>query len=509
MLFNSYPFVFLYLPLTFLAFFFLCHRNRKLGIGWLALASCFFYGWWNPKYLFLLLSSIIFNFLAGCLISRSPGSPRTKAYLAVAIGSNLLLLGFFKYANFFIETANHFGVRLNLMEIVLPLGISFFTFTQIAFLVDAYRGIAKEYNFTDYLLFVTWFPHLIAGPVLHHKQMMPQFASPATFRPQAESVAVGLTLFTIGLCKKVILADQFALYANPVFDGAAQGQSPRLFEAWIGTLAYALQLYFDFSGYSDMAIGLSRIFNIKLPLNFNSPYKAPSIIEFWRRWHITLSVFLRDYLYIPLGGNRNGPWRRQLNIMITMLLGGLWHGASWNFVLWGGLHGLYLVINHGWQSLAGGMAFATSNVFGCVSRVITFIAVVIAWVPFRAPNFESAWLMWKGMFGGNGVSLPLVLQNHTQRFLGRIVEYSSGMGSLLGNATGEILFCLAGGILIIWALPNSQEWLARYQPAWNPVQPAPGLAWRPTGRYAILVGALFGISLLLMNRVSPFLYYQF
>jgi len=509
MLFNSYPFILIYLPVTIFGFFLIARQNNRLAVVWLAATSVFFYGWWNLRYLFLLLSSIIFNFLAGRLISRSAYSPRTKAYLAVAIASNLLLLGYFKYANFFIETANHFGARVNLMNIVLPLGISFFTFTQVAFLVDAYRGISKEYNFMDYLLFVTWFPHLIAGPVLHHKQMMPQFGSPATFRPQAESISVGLTLFTIGLCKKVILADQFALYADPVFDGAAQGQGPKLFEAWIGALAYALQLYFDFSAYSDMAIGLSRIFNFKLPLNFNSPYKAPSIIEFWRRWHITLSVFLRDYLYIPLGGNRNGPLWRQVNILITMLLGGLWHGANWNFLLWGGLHGMYLVLNHGWRSLASGMAFATSNVFGCVARVITFIAVVIAWIPFRAPNLESAWLMWKGMIGGNGVSLPFVLQNHTERFLGRVAEYSSGMGPLLGNATGEILFCLAGGIVIIWALPNSQEWLARYQPAWNHVQTTTGLAWRPTGRYAIVMGALFGISLLLMSRATPFLYYHF
>mgnify|MGYP003343037928 CR=1 FL=1 len=328
MLFNSYPFIFFYLPIVFLLFFQLSKLNKPNAICWLGLASLFFYGWWNPKYVLLLLSSILFNYTVGKEICRQPSLKRKKYFLWGSVTANLLLLGFFKYTNFFIEGVNRIGGNLSPIEIVLPLGISFFTFTQIAFLVDAYRGIAKEYKFSHYLLFVTWFPHLIAGPVLHHKQMMPQFSFFKTYRLNPESIAVGLTLFSIGLFKKVVFADQFALYANPVFDGAHHGQSPMLFEAWIGALAYTLQLYFDFSGYSDMAIGLSRLFNIRLPLNFNSPYKAASIIEFWRRWHMTLSTFLRDYLYIPLGGNRRGPVRHQFNIMVTMLLGGLWHGAG-------------------------------------------------------------------------------------------------------------------------------------------------------------------------------------
>ena len=336
MLFNSYEFIFLYLPVVFIGFFFIGRYNFRFAALWLAAVSLFFYGWWNPKFVVLLLGSILFNFGAGYLISHAKIAEKSKSIFFISIIANLALLGVFKYANFFIATANTFGTQWDSLDIILPLGISFFTFTQIAYLVDVYRGIAREYDFIYYLLFVTWFPHLIAGPVLHHKQMMPQFASPSIYKPNPESIAVGLTLFSFGLFKKVMLADQFALYANPVFADAAKGAQPMFNEAWIGVLAYTLQLYFDFSGYSDMAIGLSRIFNVKLPLNFDSPYKAGNIIDFWRRWHMTLSKFLRDYLYVPLGGNRKGPTRRHLNLLATMLLGGLWHGAGWNFVLWGG-----------------------------------------------------------------------------------------------------------------------------------------------------------------------------
>lgn len=285
----------------------------------------------------LLLASIAFNYGAGYWI----GIKRTlqidkqaKLALIVAITVNLLLLGYFKYVNFFIVSANQFfGSHFPLRDIILPLGISFFTFTQIAFLVDVYCGIACEYNIIHYLLFVTYFPHLIAGPVLHHRQMMPQFADPDTYRINPEHIAIGLTAFILGLAKKVLIADDLSEYATPVFNAARDGSMPMLFEAWIGALAYTLQIYFDFSGYSDMAIGLSLMFNVRLPLNFDSPYKATNIIEFWRRWHMSLSSFLRDYLYIPLGGNRKGNIRRYANLMATMLLGGLWHGAGWTFIV--------------------------------------------------------------------------------------------------------------------------------------------------------------------------------
>ncbi|SDU15108.1 D-alanyl-lipoteichoic acid acyltransferase DltB, MBOAT superfamily [Pseudomonas mandelii] len=317
-------------------------------------ASVFFYGWWSTTYIPLLLASIVFNYTVGYIIAKNHERARAKSKAALYVGviSNLLLLCYYKYSNFFLgEVARSTGVHMPTLELVLPLGISFFTFTQIAFLVDAWKGKAQEYNFWHYLLFVTWFPHLIAGPILHHGQMMPQFKDPEIYRIRSRNISIGVALFAVGLGKKLLLADPISTYADPVFHAAATGQAIGPMIAWVGAIAYTLQIYFDFSGYSDMAVGLSMLFGIHLPINFNSPYKARNIIEFWRRWHMTLSQFLRDYLYIPLGGNRKGETRRLVNLMLTMLLGGLWHGANWTFVIWGALHGAYLCINHMFQKI--------------------------------------------------------------------------------------------------------------------------------------------------------------
>lgn len=484
MLFNSYEFIFLYLPIVLGGFFLLARVSTAIAATWLAVASLFFYGWWNPKFVALLLGSIVCNYLAGYLLANSTGR-RQRAVLIAAVAGNLALLAVFKYANFFISTVNSAGASFGLLDLVLPLGISFFTFTQIAFLVDAYRGIAREYRFVHYLLFVTWFPHLIAGPVLHHKQMMPQFSLPDTYRPNAESIAVGLIVFSIGLVKKVLLADQFALYANPFFDSASTGLQPDLAHAWAGALAYTLQLYFDFSGYSDMAIGLSRMFNVKLPLNFDSPYRAASIIDFWRRWHMTLSAFLRDYLYVPLGGNRKGPMRRQINLLTTMLLGGLWHGAGWNFVLWGGLHGVYLVGNHAWRWLTGSTQQASTALGRAAATMLTFVAVVFAWVPFRATSIDATVAVWRGMSGLNGVGAP----------------------------SGFQLVWLALGMLIVWCLPNTQQWLANLSPAWDSQIRPSRVTWQPDARQSVIAGLVAGCAfvacVLSFNRFSPFLYFQF
>ncbi len=319
----------------------------------------------------------------------------------MAVIGNLSALAYFKYADLFISSLDAAaGWHIQLLNVVLPIGISFFTFTQIAFLVDTYRGIAREYDFVRYLLFVTYFPHLIAGPVLHHKEMMPQFREAKTYVPRASNLAIGLTTFGIGLAKKILLADSFADYANPVFNAAEQGHTPDLIAAWAGVISYTLQIYFDFSGYSDMAIGLSKMFGVDLPLNFSSPYKSTSIIEFWRRWHMTLSRFLRDYLYVALGGNRHGTVRRHANLMITMLLGGLWHGANWTFVVWGGLHGVFLVVNHAWQTAlerAGWPATEAGWARRLVGWSITTLVVMIAWVFFRATSFDAAVRILRGM----------------------------------------------------------------------------------------------------------------
>ena len=510
MLFNSYAFIFGYLPVTLAGFFLLASSSHRLAALWLAAASLFFYGWWNPAFVALVMASITVNYGFGYVIghARIRSGKKATTVLAVSVITNLGLLAYFKYANFFIANVSQLtGAELSVVNIVLPLGISFFTFTQIAFLVDVYRGIAREYNFIHYVLFVTYFPHLIAGPVLHHKQMMPQFGHAGTYSVNLENINIGLTIFIIGLAKKVLLADQFALYANPVFDVVAHGGEPKLIEAWIGALAYALQLYFDFSGYSDMAIGLSRMFNVKLPLNFDSPYKAPNIIEFWRRWHMTLSTFLRDYLYVPLGGSRKGVPRRYLNLMITMLLGGLWHGAGWTFVLWGGLHGLYLVINHGWRHLTG--AEGESSGWRAVSGIgLTFIAVVIAWVPFRATDLDAALRMWVGMLGVNGISLPMTLAVRVPSWFNPLAVFD-GLAPLSALNAQEVILALLFGLAVIWLLPNTQQWMAKYQPAWEAVRAPSRWSWQLTRKYGAVGGALFALTLLMLTRESAFLYFQF
>jgi D-alanyl-lipoteichoic acid acyltransferase DltB (MBOAT superfamily) len=305
MLFNSYEFLFLFLPITLLGFHLIGKQgHHRVAIAWLVGASLFFYGWWNPAYLNLMLFSILFNYSIGISLSSTLGRKlSSKTILTIGVATNLAVLGYYKYANFFVDNLNALSdSNLILHKVILPLAISFFTFQQIAYLVDAYRGKAREYSFLHYCLFVTFFPQLIAGPIVHHKDMLPQFAKDAVYKLRSKNLAIGITIFTLGLFKKVVLADGVSVYATPVFNAAEAGMILTFFEAWTGALAYTFQLYFDFSGYSDMAIGIARMFGIRLPLNFNSPYKATSIIDFWRRWHITLSRFLRDYLY---------PFRRQ------------------------------------------------------------------------------------------------------------------------------------------------------------------------------------------------------
>ena len=402
MLFNSYEFIFLFFPVVFAGMFWIGRFSHRMAALWLGFSSLVFYGAWDSGFVLLLITSICFNYSSGYLIGHRVSLRQqtlAKSTLAFAIIANLLLLGYFKYSNFFIDSANQFlGAQIGTLDIILPLGISFFTFTQIAYLVDVYRCIAREYKFIHYLLFVTYFPHLIAGPIIHHKQMIPQFGHSETFKINLDNVAVGLSIFILGLAKKVLIADNIAVYATPVFTSADAGHTIMFFEAWTGALAYTLQLDFDFSAYCDMAIGLSLMLNVRLPMNFNSPYKATNIIDFWRRWHMTLSAFLRDYLYIPLGGNRKGSTRRYLNLIATMLLGGLWHGAGWTFVLWGGLHGLYLIINHGWREMKSRMGWNDGGQFAKLSSLLlTFLAVVVAWVFFRAETFTGAWHILAGM----------------------------------------------------------------------------------------------------------------
>lgn len=505
MLFNSYAFIFGFFPLVFIGFYWLGRYSHNLASFWLAAASIFFYGWWDARFVGLLLGSIAFNYGAGYLISRqlSKSHNKSKLILISAILSNLILLGYFKYANFFIQNLNYIaGTSLSGGNIFLPLGISFFTFTQIAFLVDTFQGKVKEFNFVHYTLFVTYFPHLIAGPVLHHKEMMPQFARRNTCKINWDNVAIGLTIFVLGLAKKVLIADLMADYSSPIFDFVASGGQPMLFEAWIGVLSYTLQLYFDFSAYSDMAIGLSLMFNVQLPINFDSPYKATSIIEFWRRWHMTLSRFLRDYLYIPLGGSRNGAIRRYLNLMVTMLLGGLWHGAGWTFIIWGGLHGVYLIINHLWRNVkeywGWGNGGAISNF---ASGTLTFLAVVVGWVFFRADSLSSALTLLYGMIGLNGISLPALIEFMWINYPNYFVDHNAIVFiSFVPTTTFSIdyaLIILVFGFILIWGAQNVAV-VAQY------------IYTQHRHIYvSIVLGFIFGTSLIGMRQVSEFLYFQF
>jgi alginate O-acetyltransferase complex protein AlgI len=387
MLFNSYPFIFLFLPVALAGYFLLGRSSNLAPVIWLALASLVFYSVSNWQFVALLLASIAFNYMIGwLLIEKQLRAAARFVVLTVGVAGDLLVLGTFKYAGFFAANLNAVFATGFAVNILLPVGISFYTFTQIAFLVDAYRGNVARYRLPHYALFVTYFPHLIAGPILHHKDMIPQFESERSKRPDSHLILCGLIFFAIGLFKKTCLADGIQPLVAPAF-GA---NYPSFDQAWIGALAYTFQLYFDFSGYSDMAIGISLMFGIFLPLNFNSPYKATSIVDFWRRWHMTLSQFLRDYLYTSLGGNRHGRVLRYVNLMITMVLGGLWHGAAWTFVAWGALHGLYLCINHAWSNYGPAIAPRFVPLANAAAFILTFVAVVVAWVFFRADSISSA-----------------------------------------------------------------------------------------------------------------------
>jgi alginate O-acetyltransferase complex protein AlgI len=518
LLFNSFPFIFVFLPAVLVGFFALARISHRLAAGWLTAASLVFYGWWDPHYIALLLASIGFNYVMGMRIARMHEagiSRRGRQLLTLAILANLALLGYFKYAYFFVSTVQKVGgVSGPLPEIVLPLGISFFTITQIAFLVDAHRGEAREYNFTHYMLFVTYFPHLIAGPILHHKEMMPQFNQSSTYRLNWDSVAVGLTMFIIGIFKKTVIADEMAGFATPAFNAAAAGTPLTLLEAWGAALAYTFQIYFDFSGYTDMALGASRMFGIILPLNFCSPYKASSIIDFWRRWHITLSRFLRDYVYIALGGNRTSTTGRYRNLLVTMLIGGLWHGAAWTFVLWGGLHGLYLIVNHLWRSVRGRLTMAELPGERALSILVTFIAVVIAWVFFRASDFASAVSILAGMSGQNGVVLPVQWQSFAGGNDGWLAGLGVQFGTLApyGRATQLrwLLFLLA----FCWVAPNSQQILAPYHPAlltrgYGELGAPRLAAWRPNAAWLVGLASLAAVAVMSIERYSEFIYFRF
>ena len=482
MLFNSYEYILFFLPITFFLYFFLLKQRLIVGAkGFLVFASLFFYSWWNLIYLPIILVSMLFNYTIGNILSKDAKQAKInkKSILTFGILSNIVLLAYFKYTDFFIENFNYiWNENVGLYHLALPLGISFFTFQQISYLVDSYRGETHEYDFLNYALFVSFFPQLIAGPIVHHKEMMPQFASKWNLVKKYHNIALGIFIFAIGLFKKVVIADTFAVWATNGFDHA---QTLNMLEAWATSLSYTFQLYFDFSGYTDMAIGAALLFNIKLPQNFDSPYKSKDIQEFWRRWHITLSHFLRDYIYIPLGGSRVVEWKVYRNLLVTFLLGGLWHGAGWTFIFWGFLHGIALVAHRIWKKLG-----FTMHTF--LGWFLTFNFVNIAWVFFRAKDFDDALKVLHGMFFGEFV-LPQKYAHYFQWLEPKVSAL------WLGDIYADkylLLYLLLGGILLM--LKSSNE-LRR--------------SFTLNKKSAFFTALLLIISFLNMSGVHEFLYFNF
>jgi alginate O-acetyltransferase complex protein AlgI len=511
MLFGSNEFLLLFLPAVLIGFFVLKDRGGPLAAQlWLTLSSIVFYGLTDWRFVPLLLASIAWNFAIGRKLSLTGTPPGLRRLLLLlGIGIDLLALAYFKYAGFLLANVSALtGWTPPIAGAGLPVGISFYTFTQIAYLADAAKGEAKEYELSRYGLFVTFFPHLIAGPIIHHKEMMPQFTAENLKRRVFECMPLALTLFAIGLTKKVILADTFAVFASPLFDAAARGLDLDLIDAWTAALAYTFQLYFDFSGYSDMALGLALMFGIRLPVNFLSPYKAASIIEFWRRWHMTLSRFLRDYLYFPLGGNRKGPVRRYMNLMVVMTLGGLWHGAGWTFALWGAVHGVFLMINHLWRALAEkGIAF---RIAPRAALALTFVSVAFAWVLFRAEDLGAALSLYRGMFGMNGVRIA-----HDLVGIFGIDDTVSVFGFEISPLYFDqdrqwqgALMCILG-MAIVWGFPNSMEIAGFVPPAEAPARIP--IRFAQARSFALATGlALFlCVSAINSGAVSEFIYFRF
>jgi alginate O-acetyltransferase complex protein AlgI len=490
MLFTGLPFFVLFLPIALIGFFTLARVNVRFGLFFLSLASFVFYGVESPKHLPLLIVSIAFNFaIARQLSIATMSDSARRRWLTLGVIGNLTVLAVFKYTGFFIQNINAiFATAILDPKITLPVGISFFTFTQTAFLVDHYKHRDASYDLTRYSLFVTYFPHLVAGPIIHHAKVMPQLYDPAIAKPRGTLIALGFSILMIGLIKKVILADGVGAYAEAIFNSTDKGVSVSMLEAWLGALAYTLQLYFDFSGYSDMAIGLSWMLGVRMPFNFNSPYKSLSITDFWRRWHMTLSAFLRDYLYIALGGNRKGVVRRYANLLTTMLLGGLWHGASWNFVIWGALHGLYLVINNGWRALLGARHAEFSNmiVYKILSWGLTIIVVVHAWVFFRATTLSGALAILKTMWFGSQQSAHVALLDRT---------LDPGRGVFFIAALALIAVLTPNSNAIGERLKSHLENRNQHWPYWL--------------GFSLVMCAALVVTNALRGEVSPFIYFNF
>jgi D-alanyl-lipoteichoic acid acyltransferase DltB (MBOAT superfamily) len=475
-------------------------RRASLGPYLIIAASLFFYAFWHIAHLPLFLVSIVANFLLGRAIRARIGTGAGKLILTVGVAANLALIGYFKYALFFLTSFSAAtGIASPALAIIMPIGISFFTFQQIAYLVDTWRGKVIAHGFRDYIFFISFFPHLIAGPIVAQADLLPQLAERRDWRLKPEQLAVGLALFSVGLFKKTVLIDPFVPYIDAIYQTAAAGQPVAMADAWLGALGYSFQIYFDFSAYSDMAIGLAYLFGFRLPMNFFSPYKAVDIRDFWRRWHMTLSRFLRDYLYIPLGGSRRGLAHTLMAVIATMTLGGLWHGAGWTFILWGLIHGLFLAFNHltrhfrmqrtgsaepAWRATVAGHA---------LSVAVTFLAVTLAWVYFRAPDVATAHRIFFAMAGMTDASY----------------EHLLGRG---------LMPLIPVWLFIVWILPNTAEMFRRAHPSLDIREHVGRVAggpfdqlmtYRQNWRWAVGSGMVLAIAWFALSNLTPFIYFQF
>ena len=543
MLFNSYEFIFAFLPLT-LALFYLCGAySAQAARVSIICASLIFYAWWRPLNVAIIVPSILINYVLAQRLQRlgtdAAAQRAGRITLIAGIAFNVAFLGFFKYTSFLQETSNDlFGTQFVLAHIILPLGISFITFQKIAFLIDVHARRIERFSFADYALFVLFFPQLIAGPIVHYREVMPQFRA-LTARWNATDVCVGLTMFLIGLFKKALLADSIAPLVSSIFDRAAQGEPVSVIPAVLGALGFTLQIYFDFSGYSDMAIGIARLFGVRLPINFDSPLRASSIIDYWLRWHITLSRFLTAYIYNPLllrlTRSRIARGKPPLNArnatlgafltligfptLITMFISGLWHGAGYTFIVWGLLHGVFLSVNHGWRlalaKIRKGRVIAPT--WSLPGFLLTFVSVVLAMVFFKAPTLQAAWAMLAGMVGAHGIGLPAALFEHLGPLQG-VLEHTGGGPEAWWGAVAflSLIGWTLLGLGIVLLLPNSAQLLARYSPALG-AQPIPagepvkfkGLSWTPSLRWGLALAVLGAAAILQLGGPSEFLYWQF
>jgi D-alanyl-lipoteichoic acid acyltransferase DltB (MBOAT superfamily) len=542
MLFNSYEFLFIFLPIALAAFFFLGAFSRSWALNSIIVASLCFYAWWRPLNVLIILPTVLINFAAARAIQHFLSQEKKRSartVLVAGIAFDVAFLGYFKYANFTaIVLHDVFGRNLVLKEIILPLGISFITFQLITFLVDVHGQRIKSFSLRDFVLFVLFFPQLIAGPIVHYREMMPQFKE-ASCKFSKENASVGLTLFAFGLFKKVVLADSIAPLISPIYGQAALGEPISLVTSWMAAIGFTMQIYFDFCGYTDMALGIARFFGIRLPQNFNSPLRASNIIDFWLRWHITLTRFLTAYIYNPLAlsltrrrlangkpvfGGRNSTVGAFLLLLafptvLTMFISGLWHGAAYTFVVWGLMHGFYLAINHAWRQIGPRLwpdkdsynRFMTPAGF-----VITFVSVAASMIVFRAATMGAAGNLLKGMFGLNGVALPRSVIDR----LGPVTGVLSDLGVVRGLEPGvdanQLTVWIAGLTFIALVFPNTLEVLARYEPALGVKELPPekrrgrlAIAWSASPVWAVVLSVIAATGVFYLGGQSEFLYWQF